>query len=284
MQQRAASAVPRRYALRVGLLLRVARKPVWLLGLACSLIGFILHAAALRLGSLVLVQPIMATSVIFALAFVALGEREKPLRSEWLAVLAVITGLVSFLILAAPEVKTYSSANTQAWWTYAALAVTLVGFAAARTRAVVGRRRALWLGLAAGLANGVVAVLTKAFAETLEGGLVQVPAHWPFWALLAAGIPAVILVQTVYQSGNLSVSLPVIAVVEPFFAAVTGVILLSETLSLERGQWVGVVVSATLMASGLWSLAASPRLARPLSSTPGEGSVVYAAPVQGQLP
>jgi drug/metabolite transporter (DMT)-like permease len=55
-----------------GLLLRVARKPVWLAGIAADALGFIGQAVALTVGRLAVVQPLLATSMVFALP---LGQR-----------------------------------------------------------------------------------------------------------------------------------------------------------------------------------------------------------------
>jgi hypothetical protein len=44
----------------IGLVFRLARRPVWLLGIACMIAGFVFQLAALRFGALALVQPILA--------------------------------------------------------------------------------------------------------------------------------------------------------------------------------------------------------------------------------
>ena len=55
-----------------GLLLRMARKPVWLAGIAADALGFVGQAVALTIGRLAVVQPLLATSMVFALP---LGHR-----------------------------------------------------------------------------------------------------------------------------------------------------------------------------------------------------------------
>ncbi len=50
-----------------GLLLRMAQRPVWLAGIAADALGFVAQAAALGIGRLVVVQPLLVTSVVFAL-------------------------------------------------------------------------------------------------------------------------------------------------------------------------------------------------------------------------
>jgi hypothetical protein len=258
-QERAASDVPRVYALRVGLLTRVVQRPIWLVGLVASGVGFLLQAAALRHGSLLVVQPVMTTTLIFALALVAFGTREPLHPAEWIGVFAVVIGLVGFLISAAPDVESRAHAGADAWWSSAAVVVVGVGIPALSALRTTGRRRAMLLGVAAGISNGYVAVLTKAFAQDLQEG-VSLVRDWPFWGLLVAGIPAVLLVQSVYQSGNLRTSLPIIAVVEPFVASLAGLLLFNEHIDLEDGRIAGVLISTVVIGMGLWRIARNPRI------------------------
>ena len=44
----------------VWLVFRLARRPVWLLGLASMILGFVFQISALRFGPLALVQPVLA--------------------------------------------------------------------------------------------------------------------------------------------------------------------------------------------------------------------------------
>src|SRR5205807_8900044 len=56
-QQRAASAQPLEYSLRLALLFNLLRRPFWLVGLTCDIGAFLLQFWALDHGGLVLVQP-----------------------------------------------------------------------------------------------------------------------------------------------------------------------------------------------------------------------------------
>ena len=64
-------------AARPGLLIRVAQQPAWVLGVVAEVAGFVLQVIALRHGSLVVVQPLLTTSLLFtiALAWPAGGRR-----------------------------------------------------------------------------------------------------------------------------------------------------------------------------------------------------------------
>jgi hypothetical protein len=50
-----------------GLLIQMAKRPVWLVGIAADGLGFGCQAAALGFGRLAVVQPLLVASVVFAL-------------------------------------------------------------------------------------------------------------------------------------------------------------------------------------------------------------------------
>src|SRR6266498_2729808 len=66
-QQKSAMEESGDEALKAGFLLTLVRKPVWLVGLLGTGLAYAVQAAALGLGRLVVVQPILVTSVVFAL-------------------------------------------------------------------------------------------------------------------------------------------------------------------------------------------------------------------------
>jgi hypothetical protein len=81
-----------------GLLLVLARRPIWLTGIAAMVCGQILGAVALGLGSLVVVEPLLATNVLFALPLAALASRRRLSRGDWVGALMLVGGLGLFLL------------------------------------------------------------------------------------------------------------------------------------------------------------------------------------------
>src|ERR1700737_4934608 len=77
LQQRAAVSVPAEYAGKPGLLVRLIRNPLWWLGFAGDIGGFALQTAALRRGSLVVVQPVLTTSIVYTLWLTAVVYDES---------------------------------------------------------------------------------------------------------------------------------------------------------------------------------------------------------------
>src|SRR6202034_3252637 len=64
VQQRQAAMAPQSSAGRPKLLLRLARQPLWLLGMVTQIGGFAAHAVALRSGSLANVQMLVAVELV----------------------------------------------------------------------------------------------------------------------------------------------------------------------------------------------------------------------------
>src|SRR5215469_5582272 len=67
------------------LLLYLVRQPIWLAGVASLILGFVFQVAALRFGTLAMVQPILATELLFVFAYMALIGSRRVLRHDWLA-------------------------------------------------------------------------------------------------------------------------------------------------------------------------------------------------------
>ena len=57
----------------VWLVFRLARRPVWLLGVASMILGFVFQLTALRFGALALVQPILALELLFVFGYLAVA-------------------------------------------------------------------------------------------------------------------------------------------------------------------------------------------------------------------
>src|SRR3954453_19899423 len=69
LQQHEAEQVSEEETHGLGLLDKFARRPRWLIGTGAGVGGYVFEALALGAGTLVLVEPILATALIFSLAF-----------------------------------------------------------------------------------------------------------------------------------------------------------------------------------------------------------------------
>jgi drug/metabolite transporter (DMT)-like permease len=261
IQREAALEAPAELAARPGLLLRLIRRPRWLLGLAGQIVAFGLQAAALHRGSLVVVQPIVTTSLLFTLLLAWVWYHEAISAAEWRGVVLVLAGLSFFLIVAHPSEQSSAVAGARDWLTSAALVIWVVATMVGAGLRSSGRARAAFFGVAAGFGEAFMTVLAKAFAGSFGHGVLHVFATWTPYALVAGGITALLLTATAYQAGHPTIALPIITVADPVVGCLIGIGLFGEQLRLTgvRGPIVAGAVAVLLF--GLVSLGRSTRLA-----------------------
>ena len=86
-----------------GLVFRLARRPVWLLGIASMIGGFVLQLIALHFGALALVQPILAAELVFVFGYLAVAGSGRVKPRDWLTAAAMSVGIGVFLRVASPS-------------------------------------------------------------------------------------------------------------------------------------------------------------------------------------
>src|SRR5215471_21726552 len=84
-------------------LLQILRRPVWLVGAILQATGWVLQAAALDQGSLVVVQSVTTLSLVIALPLGARFTGQLVRRREMVGALAVVAGIVLFLSVGSPK-------------------------------------------------------------------------------------------------------------------------------------------------------------------------------------
>ena len=261
IQKEAALEAPQELAARPGLLLRLVRRPRWLVGLACQIIAFGLQAAALHRGSLVVVQPIVTTSLLFTLLMASAWYHQALSPAEWRGVLMVLAGLSLFLAVAQPALQSSSVADSRGWLSTTAMVVAVIAVMVAAGLRATGRARAAFFGVAAGFSDAFMTVLAKAFAGSFGHGLLRVFATWTPYALVVGGVTALLLAATAYQAGHPTVALPIITVADPLVGCVIGIGLFGERLHLAGLRGPIVVVALAILSFGLVSLGRGDRLA-----------------------
>ncbi len=83
-------------------LLRLATQRVWLAGTAALLVGYVLQAAALDRGRLAVIQPLLVTTIVFALPLGYFLTRQVVGRREILGAAVVVLGLAVFTVFGDP--------------------------------------------------------------------------------------------------------------------------------------------------------------------------------------
>jgi uncharacterized membrane protein len=152
----------------VQMLIGLAHRPIWLVGLAFAGISGLLHMVALRHGSLVEVESVMVTSLLFALALGIVVSDARVSPRDWLGAMATIIGLVCFLGFADPQDGNYD-VPLRTWIIGAIVFVAVVAalMIGARRATAPNARAALW-GTTAAVFLGTAAVMLKMIDVGLE--------------------------------------------------------------------------------------------------------------------
>jgi drug/metabolite transporter (DMT)-like permease len=217
----------------IGLVFRLARRPVWLLGIAFMIAGFAFQLAALRFGPLALVQPILAAELVFVFGYLAVAGSGRVKRRDWLAAAAMSAGIGVFLRVASPSGGRLHAPGS-AWLVagLATLGVVLLALAVAfglgRRPGASGTRRAAVLGVATGISWGFMAAVIKELSSHLDHGIGAVFSSWPLYLLVAAGAATMLLASHALAAGPLAASQPGFTILDPLSASLLGVFLFGE--------------------------------------------------------
>lgn len=260
LQHSAAASVAPERSLRPSLIVALVRRPRWLLGNVADLAAYLLQLLALRRGSLLLVQTVLVTGLLFALPLSAALCHARLRRKDWLGAGAVVIGLAVFLAVGLPK-GGRAQASGLAWGLVlglgSALVIGLVVWAPRRP----GKLRAIHLGAACGVLFGLNAALTKDAAQLFDGGLGHVLTSWEPYVLVVLASLGFLLAQSAFHAGPLDASLPLITIANPVAAALIGVLAFHEAVAATPLAVVAELAAVAAMVVGVTVLARSPLVA-----------------------
>ncbi|MGA8014868.1 MAG: DMT family transporter, partial [Candidatus Dormiibacterota bacterium] len=272
LQQQAAHGVTGHGSRGIGLIVVLLHRPLWLLGVAVMVAGYGLQAAALGLGRLAVVEPILATSLVVALVVAALRHRAWPRGADWVALALATGGVATFLIAAAPTGGRL--VPPAVWWAPLLSGVAVLGLAVLwRSPTWPASRAAMGLAAVAGITLGC----SDALVKTTLGSASEL--HWTVLAtyapylLVIVGAAGFFLQQHAYRIGELKAALPAASVLEPVTGTVLGLTLFGERIAT-HDVWSGLTlgVAAAALIAGVWRLGAAPLLAGGSKIPVGVGS------------
>ena len=247
------------------------RQPAWWAGTLGAIGGYVFQALALAHGSLLLVQPLLVSSLLFVLPLGARFSNQHVRARDWSWALLLTAALTVFVLVGQPREGHYRP-PVPAWTVALATSVPVVIVCVLAARRRSGRPRAMLLAGAVAVLLGMVAVLTKVSTHRLAvhgwHGLLTVPAPY---LLVALAITVTVLQQSAFHAGALQASVPIMLVGEPIVAVLLGVVILGEHLVV-RGP--GGVILALAVAAMTASTVA---LGRDSASAPTQAAEETAA-------
>lgn len=254
VRQRATTDVPAEHGVSSVMFLTLLRRPLWWAGTAAAIAGYIFQALALAKGSLLLVQPILVSALLFALPMSARLAHRRVTRGEWMWAIVLTAALAVFLLLAKTQPGDYEASVplTAVVAVICTAVVTACVIAAIRT---ARWKRAVLLAVAVGVLFGVVAMLTKLLMHLLIYDGLRAMLFTPVPYLLALlGIVAVFLQQSAFHAGSLQTSVPTMLVLEPVIAVVLGALVLGETMTVNGVKAVAITAAIVAMAAATVAL------------------------------
>jgi drug/metabolite transporter (DMT)-like permease len=249
------------------LLVRMAQRPVWLLGIASDGLGFVAQAAALGIGRLVVVQPLLVTSVVFAMPLGARLTGQRITRTDVGAAVLVVGALVAFLTIANPS-GGRDDAPLGDWLIAGAACGVPCAILILLARHGSPPRRSALLGISAGILFALSAALTKAVVDELDGGILDVIGSWHLYALGIVGYVSMTINQMALDTGALAPAVATSTAFDPIASVVLGLTLFDESLHATTLGAVATLIALVAALAGMAILARSQSqpVTKPLSA------------------
>ena len=257
LQQHAAEQVPDEF-LHVGLIAKLVRNRRWLGGLAALVAGDLVGAWTLGHLDLSVTEPLLTTSLIFALVLAVPLSGQALRRTEIVGAVLLTAGVAALSATRSVRSPSESFGSVSHWPAaalIAAVAVILVQLGRRRS----GMWRAALTGTASGLVFGIADALTRSSVLILDG---HHPAlllsTWPGYATVAATIAGLWLMQNAFNAAPLHASLPAVTAAEPAAGIVLGVVVFGDVIHISAWLLALQAAGIAAMVAGVILVARAP--------------------------
>ena len=234
LQQKGALNLPTISLAQPMSLLRLVGETTWLLGTLALFTGYLFQAGALDRGRLSIIQPLLVTTVVFALPLGYFLTKQHVGRREVIGAVVIIVGLALFVYFGDPAGGKENASNLQ--W---AITIGLLLLLSALLLVFGGSgglsAKAAVYGTVAGILFGLSSALTKPTLDFLHESVGTMLSHWECYALAIAGVLGFVLQQVSLGTGRLTPSVATVSVANPIVGILIGILLLDERLS--RPGW-----------------------------------------------
>lgn len=245
-------------ALSLKSLREVTRRPGWLAGLALAVGGTTMHAIALVLAPLSIVQPIGVLAVPIAVVLSVMRTKNKPAPGVLVGVALSVAGVAAFVGIAAGTAVSSPAPDGATLLAGLVVAGLVVALGALGITSRIPWVRCVACATAGAVAFGLVSALLRAVSQSVTTGLTGLLDPAVLAAL--AGIAAAVvvggwLVQQAFAVGAPEVVVACLTVVDPIVAVVLGVVLLGEGARTPTQSWLLLLGAAAAAATGVVALA-----------------------------
>lgn len=233
LQQRVAATAPLSEVLHFRLLFDLMHRPLWWAGICAMVVGQLLSGAALQMATVALVEPLLSTSLLFALLFSSMLCRIRIKWTEIAGAVLLSAALGIFIYIGNP----HSSERPRADNTIIVVAILAVLATVGLLVGIAKRKPLVWesilLSAGAGILYGLQDASTRGALVTFDKqGIVHLFLGPWVYIVLAAAVIGILLAQSAFKTARLDYSLPPIAATEPVVGILLGVTLLGDDISV----------------------------------------------------
>ncbi len=255
----------------------------WWLGGVAAVASAALQAVALGLGSVVLVQALQVTALLFALPVYAWLTKHRLTRRQWGWAVLLAVAVAVFVSVGEPAAG-YQRAPLHAWAVVAVVVGPAMVFCVLGARIWSGPIAAVLLAVASASSWALFAVFTKALVDVCDGGvwaLLRAPELYG-WALVA--VLGTVFQQSSFRASSLTASLPTMTVAEPLLASLLGVTVLGETLDADGVELFVLIAAVTMVVIATTALARGEAATTAASEEAREEAALALREATGPLP
>jgi hypothetical protein len=246
VRQRSAQEITDEQVGHVELLRMSLRDVKWWLGGGAAVVSAALQAVALGLGSVVLVQALQVTALLFALPVYAWLTKQGLTRGEcgWAVLLA---GAVAVFVTVGDPAAGYQRASMETWAVVAAVIGPAMVFCVLGARIWSGPAAAVLLAVVSASSWALFAVFTKAIVDVADEGLGALLRTPELYGWLLVAVLGTVFQQSSFRASSLTASLPTMTVTEPVVASLLGVTVLGETLGADGPELIALAAAVVVV-------------------------------------
>jgi drug/metabolite transporter (DMT)-like permease len=204
---------------------------MWWGGATATILSAAFQVIALDSGALSVVQPLLASELLFSLLLGALVFHHRPSGALWRAFAMLAGGLALFLISASPS----GGGDTSSGARWLAVGIVLAGVLTALVLIALrvhGTVRATVLGSATAVCFAATAALIKEVTARFSGGAEAVLTSWHIYVAAGVGLLSMLFLQWTLRAGSLTGSQPALTLGDAVLSIALGVFLFGESIAL----------------------------------------------------
>jgi drug/metabolite transporter (DMT)-like permease len=233
------------------LIVYLFRNPLWLIGWIALAAAFVFQALALHIGLVSVVQPLLATELVFVLVLRRWWVHQSIRPITWAGGALTCASLAVFIAAGEPT-GGYLTPTSHHWIAAIAACGAGAGLLVVLARWGSPSRRAALYAAAAATVWALEATFIKTTTDTLsQFGVAGMFVRWPVYALAVGGLAGVVLEQAALHVGPLRISQPFLVIVDPIVSIALSVWLFDERFTSNTAVLAVAAVAFAAMCAGV---------------------------------